>query len=270
MSTQRQSFSWLFSSNPVLGATSISPDGSSFTAVLPEAFQLPQNATNVTVEVNSATIWYNTFNVTEKNNQFRWRNVGSGAGFFTLFIPPGLYSFDGLAAELYSQLSDGGNTTYRLVANQPNQRVYESFVPSQFGIIQTWWPEGTFYDILGFDLNRITTYPNVVPAAYAGNRTARFNTVDYYLLHSSLVSRGIRTNGTYLQVIAQVPINAPPGAELLYEPQNPVVTPANELIGAVVSQVTTLLTDSNNNPVDTQGEAYTVGVVIRWSVPVYQ
>ena len=138
------------------------------------------------------------------------------------------------------------------------------------GIVQTFWPEGTFYKIAGFNLNRNTVFPNVAPAAYAGDKTAAFNTIDYYLIHSSLVSRGIRTNGTFLQVIAQVPINAPPGSELLYEPQNPVVTPANELTGSVISQVTTLLTDSNNVPVDTRGEAYTVGVVIRWSVPVYQ
>jgi hypothetical protein len=268
MSTQRQSFSWLFSSSPVLGASSISRDGSQFTAILPEAFQLPENATNVTVEVNSATIWYNTFNVTEANNQFKFQRV-TPAVLQTVFIPPGLYSFDALAAELYSQLSNAGITNYRLVANQPSQRVYESFVVQANGIVRTEWPEGTFFDLVGFNQNRFTVYPNTVPVTYIGNRTARFNTVDYYLIHSSLVSRGIRTNGTFLQVIAQVPINAPPGAELLYEPQNPVVTPANELIGAIVSQVTTLLTDSNNNPVDTQGEAYTVGVVIRWSVPIY-
>jgi len=269
MSTQRQSFSWLFSSSPVLGATSISPDGSSFTAVLPEAFQLPQNATNVTVEVNSATIWFNEFNVTEANNQFQFQRVFP-AIVQTIFIPPGLYSFDALAAQLYSQLSDAGITNYRLVASQPNQRVNESFTSLPNGIVQTFWPAGTFWDLVGFTLGRNTVFPNAGPAVYPGDRTARFNTIDYYLIHSSLVSRGIRTNGTYLQVIAQVPINAPPGSELLYEPQNPVVTPANELTGAVVSQVTTLLTDSNNNPVDTRGEAYTVGVVIRFSVPIYQ
>ena len=269
MSTQRQSFSWLFSSSPALGATSITPDGSQFTALLPEAFQLPQNATNVTLEVNSATIWYNTFNVTEANNQFRFQRVFP-AVIQTVFIPPGLYSFDALNNELTAQLTAGGITNYRLVANQPQQRVYESFTVQANGIVQTFWPEGTFYKIAGFNLNRNTVFPNVAPAAYAGDKTAAFNTIDYYLIHSSLVSRGIRTNGTFLQVIAQVPINAPPGSELLYEPQNPVVTPANELTGSVISQVTTLLTDSNNVPVDTRGEAYTVGVVIRWSVPVYQ
>lgn len=269
MSTQRQSFSWLFSSSPVLGATSITPDGSQFTAVLPEAFQLPQNATNVTLEVNAATIWYNTFNVTAENNQFRFQRVFP-AIVQTIFIPPGLYSFDALNDELTAQLTAAGITNYRLVANQAQQRVYESFTSLPNGIVQTFWPEGTFYKLVGFNLNRNTVYPNSGPVAYPGDKTAAFNTIDYYLIHSSLVSRGIRTNGTYLQVIAQVPINAPPGSELLYEPQNPVVTPANELTGAVVSQVTTLLTDSNNNPVDTRGEAYTVGVVIRWSVPIYQ
>lgn len=268
MSVQQQSFSWLFSSSPLLGATNISPDGSQFTATLQEDFRLPANAGNVTVEVNSASIWYNTFNLTEKNNQFQFQRVFP-AIVQTIFIPPGLYSFDALNNELLAQLTAGGISNYRLVANQPKQRVYESFTPFPNGIVQTFWPEGTFYDLLGFNVNRNTVYPNSGPQAYIGDRTARFNQVDYYLIHSSLVSRGIRTNGTFLQTIAQVPITQPPGSELYYNPMNPVKTSARELEGAVVSQVTCLLTDSNNNPVNTQGEAFTVGVVIRWEIPLY-
>lgn len=268
MSVQQQSFSWLFSSSPLLGATNISPDGSQFTAVLQEDFRLPVNAGNVTIEVNTATIWYNTFNITEKNNQFQFRRSG-GPGILTILIPPGLYSFDVLNNQIQTQLNVIGVTNYRLVASQPNQRVYESFTVQANGIVETFWPEGTFYELVGFNLNRTTVFPNTVAAAYIGDRTARFNTTDYYLLHSSLVSRGIRTNGTFLQTIAQVPINQPPGSELYYNPMNPVKTSARELEGAVVSQVTCLLTDSQNQPVNTQGEAYTVGVVIRWEIPLY-
>lgn len=235
--------------------------------MLQEDFRLPANAGNVTVEVNTATVWYNTYNITSKNNEFQCLRVGGPA--YVLLIPPGLYSFDALNTELQSQLNVIGIQNYRLVANQPNQRVYESFTVQPNGLIQTFWGPGTFYELLGFDLGRATIYPNVAPAAYIGDRTARFNTVDYYLIHSSLVSRGIRTNGTFLQTIAQVPITQPPGSELYYNPMNPVKTSARELEGAVVSQVTCLLTDSNNNPVNTQGEAFTVGVVIRWEIPLY-
>lgn len=269
MAIQKQSFSWLFSSNPLLGATSKTPDGSQFTAILPEAFQLPQNASNIQICVNSATLWFNQWNLTEDNNQFKYVRQGFPV-LQTLVIPPGLYSFDELSAQLYSQLSAINITNYRLVANQPNQRVYESFTTSATGIIRTEWPLGTFGDVCGFDVGRVTVFPNVAAAAYSGDKTAKFNAIDYFLVQSTLVSKGIRTNGKYLGVIAQVPINGPPGSELLYEPQNPVFTPASELAGNAVSQVTTLLTDSNNVPVNTRGENYTVGVVITWQVPIYQ
>ena len=99
-----QSFSWLFSSNALLGAQNKSADGSTFTASLQEPFQIPPNAYSVSVEVNSATVWFNTFNVVAGANLLRFRRV-TPATFTSIIIPPGLYSFDQLNAEIVRLLS---------------------------------------------------------------------------------------------------------------------------------------------------------------------
>lgn len=263
-----QQFSWLFSSNPLLGAQSISADGSTFTASLQEPFQLPSNAFNVTVEVSQATIWWNTFNVIEGKNFFRFVRANNPSIQLSTIIPPGLYSFDTLNQWLVNYLSTIGVTNYTWTADQPTQRVLQNFTPSPVGIFRTVWTADTIHELLGIDIG-LTNYPNVTQESIPGENTARFNTVDYYLIHSSLVSRGIRLNGVYNQLVAQVPIDQPPGSELLYFPQNPPQSPANELVGSVVSQVQFILTDSNNVPVNTRGEAYSVTVVIRWYIPTY-
>jgi len=264
----RQEFSWLFSSSPLLGAQNVSSDGSTFTAQLQEPFSLPKNAFNVTVECSQATIWWNTFNVTELTNQFQFERVLNPGLPLVTYIPPGLYTFDQLDQQLTGQLLALGITNYRLIADQPTQRVLEQFTPSANEIISVNWNERSFRKLLGFD-NKTTVFANVTPETFRGENVARFNSTDYYLIHSSLVPRGIRLNGVFNQLLAQVPINAPPGSELLYQPQNPVATPANELIGNVLSQITFILTDSSNVPVNTQGESWTVTAVIRWIVPTY-
>lgn len=272
MSYQEQVYSWLFSSNPLLGAQALSADGSTFSTFLQEPFSLPNNAFGVEVACIQASVWFTQPNITTKNNRFEFLATGSPNP-ETLFIPPGLYTFDELNSVLRQILSDNyGITNYTLVPVQSTQRVNEQFridyVNSE--IYQTMWPVGTFGDILGFFPTRVSDNIALLPKTFPGDKTARFNQIDFYLIQSSLVNRGIRSNGTFRGVVAQIPINDLPGSQIVYSPINPQWTPAPELANSSsISSVQTILSDSNGNPVGTQGESYSVTLMVRWRVPLY-
>ena len=99
-----------------------------------------------------------------------------------------------------------------------------------------------------------------------GDATAALNKTNYFQLHSDLVSRGIPLNGKYEQVIAQVLIDVPPGSQVVYQPHHPPRIAAPELAGARKSVLRFWLTDDASRPVDTNGEAWSARVVIRYSV----
>lgn len=272
MSYQEQVYSWIFSSNPLLGAQAVSDDGSTFTTFLQEPFSIPKNAFGIEVGCLQASVWYTQPNITQYNNRFEFLATGSPTP-ETLIIPPGLYTFDQLNTLLRQTLSDNyGITNYNLVAVQSTQRVSEEFTVGapNSEVYETRWPVGTFGDVLGFFPTRVTDNISLTPNTYPGDKTARFNAIDFYLIQSSLVNRGIRSNGTFRSVVAQVPINDLPGAQIIYSPINPQWTAAPELgNGSTVTSVQTILADSNGRPVGTQGEAYTVTLMVKWKVPLY-
>lgn len=273
MSYQEQTYSWIFSSNPLLGAQSVSPDGSTFSTYLQEPFQLPSNAFGIEVGCIQAAVWFTQYNITDLNNKFRF-TATAPAGTREITIPNGLYSFDALNNTLRGLLLANFNiSNYTLVAVQATQKVSEAFAASGAGgpiILQTVWSLGTFQNVLGFSPTRVTNNPPLTNNTYPGDFVARFNLIDFYIIQSSLVSRGIRTGNSFRQVVAQVPINDVPGALILYEPVNVQWTAAPELgNSACISQVTTILADSDGNPVDTQKEPYSVTLQVKWRVPLY-
>lgn len=270
MSYQEQVYSWLFSSNPLLGAQALSADGSTFSTFLQEPFSIPNNAFGVEVACIQASVWFTQPNITTKNNRFEFRDTNAG-DFLVLFIPPGLYTFDQLNNVLRQILFDNyGITNYNLVAVQSTQRVTEQFsVTGGNALYQTRWPAGTFGDVLGYFTTRVTN-DGLQGRSYPGDKTARFNAIDFYLIQSSLVNRGIRSNGTFRGVVAQIPITDLPGSQIVYSPINPQWTPAPELANSSsISSVQTILSDSNGNPVGTQGESYSVTLMVKWRVPLY-
>ena len=270
MSYQEQSFSWLFSSNPALGAREISPSGSTFTTFLQEGFTIPPNSFGIEVGCVSASVWYNQPNVTEENNIFTFeRNDGA---ILTVTLPVGLYSFDELNRTLKNLLLFTYNiTNYSWSPVQSTQRVSEVFIVTPNpSIIRTYWNLGSPQNLLGFNLGRFTSNPVGTSGSYVGDTTAKFNQIDFYLIKTSLLSKGIRVNNKYSGVIAQVGISGPAGSLIDFLPQNIQWTSAGELgNGSTVTNVTTILTDSNGKPVETFGESFSVNLIIRWKVPLY-
>ena len=68
----RKEISYFFSSSPENGALNVSEDGGTFSVQLTRPVSVPGEAMNATLEVQSAMIWNNSFNISSelRNNQF--------------------------------------------------------------------------------------------------------------------------------------------------------------------------------------------------------
>ena len=127
-------------------------------------------------------------------------------------------------------------------------------------------PAGTPRELLGFDALQYGPYLGSPLNTLAPN-VAALNTVNYFLLASDLVQKGIRFNNRYNQVISQILINVAPGSQIVSTPFNPAKTDAQELAGAKRTNLRFRLTDERLRPVNTNGEYFTARVVIKYSIP---
>ena len=97
---------------------------------------------------------------------------------------------------------------------------------------------------------------------------AAFNQVSYFVVHSDLLTKGIRTNDSYAQTLGQVLIDVAPGSQILSRPFNPARIEAQELAGTKRSTLRFWLTDQSNRLVDTNSEYWSARIVIRYLMPL--
>ena len=264
----------LATSDPEAGAINVSTDGSSFEIQLEDAIKIPDAAINVTISVEEATVWWSIPNVvTGVNDRFYCtvpRALDDLLTAYIITIPSGLYDLTGLNNTLSRGLEnagakmDGASASITFSPDNATQKVEMrlAFLGSIVSFVQA----DTFRDLLGFDPQVIG--PTVVePVTFLAENTAGFNTVNYFLIHSDLVSKGIRFNNKYNQSIAQVLIDVAPGSQIVSKPFNPARTNASQLIGDQRKNLKFWLSDDNNRAVDTKGEFWTARVVIKFLLP---
>ena len=263
--------SYIFSSDPAVGATNISADGSSFEILLEQPIVVPRNAKNCYITVQSATCWWNFFNVEfEVNDQI---DVEYDDGInpvinATITVEPGLYDLDHLSSELGREMLAAGlpQDLFVLVPDQASQKVVIQFNYSGVQLDTT--IARNFATLIGFDERLIPLVATTGVQFEKGDSVANFNVVEYILIHSDLVSRGIRINARYSNVIAQILIDKPIGSQLISTPQNPPAIAANELISEKRKNLRFWLTDQNDTLLNTRGELFSVRLVIHYSVPI--
>ena len=212
-----------------------------------------------------------------------------------LGIPTGLYNIDQLVAEIRDQMViagltpdeaqefisfDGDNSRQLVIvtmncpiagnsANAPYSFEFGNSGSRGFEQVLgfTVWPrpgspgpskllQGNFPDPGG----------NVV-YTFTADRIAAFNRVNYILVHSDLVPRGIRYNGSFYQIVAQVLVDVNPGQQIVFAPFNPPICDGANLVGAQRSTAEFWLTDDDNNPIDTFGENWSARLVFKYKVP---
>lgn len=269
----QEEISYLFSSDEKNGAINRSVDGSSFTVNLDESKLVPYNAKYPNISVQEAQIWWTIPNIiTGKNDKLYifGPNTLDVDQLFTVTLPQGLYDLNGLNEAILRELEANGakidpEPLIFLSGDESTQKVELKFNYPNMSIDFT--QPNTPYEILGFDQQ---IYLEINSNPLLGPNVANFNQVNYFLMHSDISSRGIRLNNSYSQIVAQVPIDVPPGSQITYKPFNPAHIPASELIGANRTSLRFWLTDDENRLVNTNGENYSFRLIIRYYVPIPQ
>lgn len=249
------------------GASNVTADGSHFEIALEEPIEVPAEATHCTAEVQEATVWWTTPNLSAAlgNNMF---HIVHAAATHDLIIPDGLYSVETLSSALEREVVEATGVAglFTLEGDGPTQKVNIGF--SIAGLRMDFNPGDTPRLLLGFDSRFVPAAGITTGEAHElGDSPAAFNMVDYFLIHSDIVNKGMRNDGTYWRTIAKVDIDVHPGSQIIHRPFNPVVMDAKRLIGASVDVIRFWLTDQLNMPTDTNNEDWSVTVVVRYTIP---
>jgi len=273
MSIERK-VTYIFSSDPLKGAQAIQQDGSVFSVNLQYPISLPIGTQYATMEVHSASIWYVTPNISEKlgNNRL---NISDGVNDYPITIADGLYNFPQLVNAI--QITFNSQTLpvpparqfeemFAFNADNATQRVAISVLEA-FGTI-TWNVPNSIRNIFGFtDAANDTTPPVailVAPRVYVGNEQANFNAINQFYISGNLVHTGIPNNSNSSNLMSIVYIDRPPGSQINFQPQQPQIIDAAELIGGSRTNFTFRLTNERFEPLDTFGEFWSFIIVIRF------
>ena len=255
-------------------ANQVSKDGSSFNILLDDGgIQIPKDALIAELTVQSCFVWYTTPNiVTDENDKFYIFGQPEGGGVsqnWILTIEQGLYDANQLNTALANALEEQGAQTTPsplIVFSGDNSTQKIVFQFSNIDTTIDFTQSNTCRKILGMNSVVLGPYPTVPKYVYADN-VAQFATVSNYLLHSDLVTQGIRKNNSYTQIIAEIPITAQPGNQNIYLPYNPTISSCIPLIGASRTSINFWLTDQNGNNLNTNSETYSARIRIEYHVP---
>lgn len=255
----------LVSSSAQAGAVNVSSDGSRFEIVLEQPLRIPHDAFDCSVEVQEATVWWTTPNISAAlgNNQFYFEEGGNN---HVLVIADGLYSASSLSETLEREIVEASGLTglLILVGDGPTQRVNLNLETA--GLQVDFTPADTPRDLLGFNAGLVPPGGVTTGEEHTlGDNVAAFNSVDHFLIHSDLVNSGIRVDGDFNRTIARVSISVSPGSQIVMEPNNPVRVDGNNLIGNSRERIAFWLTDQDDRPADTNGEIWTATVILRFN-----
>jgi hypothetical protein len=273
MSIERK-MTYIFSSDPAKGAQAIQLDGSVFSVNLQYPISLPKHTQYATMEVHSASIWYVTPNISEtkKNNKL---SINDGVNDYPITIADGLYNFPQLVNAI--QITFNSQTLpvppahqfeemFAFNADNATQRVAISVLQA-YGTI-TWNVPDSIRNVFGFTTPANDTTPPVAilvaPRVYVGDTQANFNTINQFYISGNLVHTGIPNNSNSSNLMTIVYIDRPPGSQINFQPQQPQIIDAAELIGGQRTNFTFRLTNENFEPLDTFGEYWSFVITIRF------
>ena len=268
-----QEISILLSSDPANGALNVSSDGSQFEVQLQDAIQIPREAQNVTISSEESTVWFVVPNIITGVNDKMYVDGPDTLDVtqsFVITIPQGLYNSSQLNSAVLRELENAGakvspDPIINIGSDTSTNKIIIRFNYAVSEVDFT--PSDTFRDILGFNSQVVGPFAGAPQNVLADN-VAAFNTINSFLLHSDLVSQGLRLNNDYNQILTQVLIDVVPGKQIVSTPFNPPKINAQDLAGSSRTNIRMWLTDEANNPVNTNTEFFTTRIVIRYLIPV--
>lgn len=290
MTLTKQELVYFFSNSPTKGAIVDATDPAKFTVNLKNPLTIPDGASNITIECLSANVWFTSPNIstTYKNNTLwlKYEYAPNPPIEFFLVIPNGLYTVSSLSAEVQRQMSktklvgavpntilfttDGyfKSEAICFTGNQATQRVIVN-LGKDLQMITDTTKVNNIAPTLGFTHNPLLTISGSLADtnhAYEADSTAKFNKINQYLLHGSIVDHGLSYNDQYSFIIAEFQVDKPAGHLITYRPFIPYRVDGSKLKSAPLTSLDWYLTNENGVLVDLNGEEYSFSIVIRYDV----
>ena len=288
MSLIKKQFDILVSSNPVLGANNVRNNGGTFTVNFEDnGLDIPKNAENVSLQVINSELWYNEPNViTGVNDQldFTYQDAGGALIESTITFDEGLYLVDDIQLALERKVSDlvvagtltnnifkDGKLRIQFGADNPRSRVSLDFTidgTNTYSLSCDFSSARSIGKLLGFTnppLQPIT--PSATETHFIGDQNPQFNTFNYYLLQSNIVSKGMRIGPTFDTIIAKILVQAKPNSQIMYSPTIPALIDASSLKGSNRRDYTFTLLDDKKNVINTRGEFWSAQIRISYDQP---
>jgi len=284
MSLIKKQFDILVSSNPVLGANNVRNNGGTFTVNFEDnGLDIPKNAENVSLQVINSELWYNEPNViTGVNDQldFSYQETGGVLVESTITFDEGLYLVDDIQLALERKVSDlvvagtltnnifkDGKLRIQFGADNPRSRVSLDFTidgSNTYGMSCDFSSARSIGKLLGFTgtITALTTDTHFI-----GDQNPQFNTFNYYLLQSNIVSKGMRIGPTFDTIIAKILVQAKPNSQIMYSPTIPALIDASSLKGSNRRDYTFTLLDDKKNVINTRGEFWSAQIRISYDQP---
>jgi len=251
--------SMLFSSDPLVGAESVSADGSSFSTTIDTPFVVPAAAMSCQAGVIAASIWNTSPNISAafSNNQLSFVTTVAPAGPFTIVIDQGLYSLDALGSYVSIQLQNLGlpPDLIQFSPNNATQRV--GITLSTAGDSVLVGAAGSVGVILGWPLGSPAIVAPVAGFTQFGPLEAALNRVNSYIIQSEFVTTGVQINGSSRGILASVPISVGPGRQINYAPSQVQWFDAQDLVGRPKQYFKLALVDQDlrHTPTSSRGDA---------------
>jgi hypothetical protein len=257
---------YIFNSDPSTGSQNLSADGSSFEVSLNNPISIPRGAVDCVAGVVQSAIWSTSPNIspTFNNNVFKFTTTQAPAGTYTLNIPQGLYSIDGLNTYLSAQYANIGLPT-NLILITGDQSTQSSILTFEFkGDSVDFTVPNSVRTVLGFN-SEVLTAPSANYSFYSESPAA-FNRVNSFVIASNIVSQGIPVNNQSEGIIALVPITVPPGSQINFQPYNVSWFECRELIGQSKTNMTFRLLNQSLLPTPTSGDYWSFTLVLQFSL----
>ena len=188
---------------------------------------------------------------------------------YVITIPQGLYDLSGLNQAIQRDLENLGARTDPdpLISFTPDAATQKVEMRINYDDVSVDFTQtDTPRLILGFDSLVYGPYASA-PIEILAPNIAEFNQINYFLVHSDLVNKGIRFNNRYNQTISQVLIDVAPGSQIIHKPFNPAKSNAQELAGAKRNNMRFYITDDKQRQVSTNSEYWTARIVIDYLLP---
>lgn len=268
----------LITSDTNQGARNKNSLGSEFTVFWGDGgIGIPNDAENINVSVVESNVWWTIPNIiTGVNDKIYVYGDNDQAEptsqLFTITLPQGLYDLNGLNVAIQSGLEAVGaktmsnNNLLPLISLSPDSNTQKVRLRLNYANVYVDFTQpNTFREIIGFNSQIYGPNPTA-PVNILAPNVAAFNQINYLLIHSDIVDKGIRFNNTYNQTIAQVLINVAPGSQIVSTPFHPAKCNGEKLKGSTNS-ARFWLTDDSQRLVNTNGEDWNFRLVITYQRP---